>query len=43
MYLSPTVVGRKGKVVFITTPQGYDWVYDLYALGKKDKDWYSAQ
>ena len=43
MYLSPTVAGRKGKVIFITTPQGYDWVYNLYALGKDDKDWYSTQ
>ena len=43
MYLSPTVAGRNGNVVFITTPQGYDWIYDLYALGKSDEDWYSAQ
>ena len=43
MYLSPTVAGRKGKVIFITTPEGYDWVYDLYLLGKKDDNWYSHQ
>ena len=30
-------------MIFITTPQGYDWVYNLYALGKDDKDWYSTQ
>ena len=30
MYLSPTVAGRKGKVIFITTPEGRNWIYDLY-------------
>ena len=32
MYLSPTVAGRKGKVIFITTPEGRNWIYDLYKL-----------
>ena len=41
MYLSPTVAGRKGKVIFITTPQGRDWVYDLYKLGETDDEWES--
>jgi len=41
MYLSPTVSGRKGKVIFITTPQGRNWIYDLYQLGKTDEDWVS--
>ena len=41
MYLSPTVAGRKGKVIFITTPEGRNWIYDLYKLGKDDEDWNS--
>ena len=36
MYLSPTLSDRKGKCIFITTPEGYNWVYDLYLLGKSD-------
>ncbi len=39
MYLSPTVAGRKGKVIFITTPEGRNWIYDLYKLGQKDEEW----
>jgi len=41
MYLSPTVAGRKGKVIFITTPQGRDWTHDLFKLGGTDADWVS--
>lgn len=41
MYLSPTVAGRKGKVIFITTPEGRNWIYDLYKLGKTDDEWNS--
>ena len=41
MYLSPTVAGRKGKVIFITTPEGRNWIYDLYKLGKQDDEWNS--
>jgi len=39
MYLSPTVAGRKGKVIFITTPEGRNWIYDLYKLGDIDDIW----
>jgi len=39
MYLSPTVAGRKGKVIFITTPEGRNWVYDLFKLGATDPLW----
>ena len=41
MYLSPTVAGRKGKVIFITTPEGRNWIYDLYKLGHEDPYWES--
>lgn len=39
MYLSPTVAGRKGKVIFITTPEGRNWIYDLFKLGEEDPLW----
>ena len=41
MYLSPTVAGRKGKVIFITTPEGRNWIYDLFKLGANDPLWSS--
>jgi hypothetical protein len=41
MYLSPTVAGRKGKVIFITTPEGRNWIYDLFKLGSDDPLWES--
>jgi hypothetical protein len=41
MYLSPTVAGRKGKVIFITTPEGRNWIYDLFKLGEHDPLWES--
>jgi len=41
MYLRPTLSDKKGKALFITTPQGYNWVYDLFLLGQKDDYWTS--
>lgn len=41
MYLRPTLSDRKGKALFITTPEGYNWVYDKYLLGQKDEEWAS--
>ena len=29
MYLRPPLSDRKGSALFITTPQGFNWVYDL--------------
>jgi len=43
MYLSPTLSDRKGKAVFISTPEGFNWLYDLYLLGKTDDLWESHQ
>ncbi len=43
MYLSPTLSDRKGKAIFITTPEGFNWIYDLYLLGKDDDLWESHQ
>jgi len=41
MYISPAVGRRNGKAIFITTPQGFNWVYDKYLLGKQDSMWES--
>ena len=41
MYLRPTLSDRKGKAIFITTPEGYNWVYELYLRGKEDEEWNS--
>ena len=43
MYLSPTLSDRKGKGIFITTPEGFNWIYDLFLLGKGDELWESHQ
>ena len=43
MYLSPTLSDRKGKGIFITTPEGFNWIYDLFLLGKSDSLWESHQ
>ena len=43
MYLSPTLSDRKGKGIFISTPEGFNWLYDLYLLGKSDELWESHQ
>ena len=32
-YLRPTLTDRKGQVLFISTPDGYNWVYDLWKRG----------
>jgi len=33
-YLEPTLLDRKGRALFITTPEGYDWIYDLWEEGR---------
>ncbi len=33
-YLRPTLSDRKGWALFITTPRGYNWLYDLWKRGK---------
>ena len=44
MYLSPTLADKKdSKCIFITTPQGFNWIYDLYLLGQSDDLWESHQ
>jgi len=37
----PTLTDRKGKVLFISTPKGFNFWYDLYNLESTDKDYKS--
>ena len=32
-YLRPTLSDRKGRALFITTPEGRNWIYDLWLRG----------
>ena len=41
MYLRPTLSDRKGKAIFISTPEGFNHLYDWYLMGQQDKNWYS--
>ena len=41
MYLSPAVGRRNGKAIFISTPQGFNWLYDKFLLGNSDPMWES--
>ncbi len=36
-YLRPTLTDREGRALFITTPEGTNWVYHLYKRGLKQK------
>ena len=36
--LSPALSDKNGKAIFITTPQGYDYIYSLYELGQHKHD-----
>jgi PBSX family phage terminase large subunit len=42
-YLNPTLTDRSGRAIFITTPEGNNWVKSLYERGidSKQPDWES--
>lgn len=44
-YLRPTLADKQGWALFTTTPEGYNWVYDLWQRGKSEEfpDWDSWQ
>lgn len=44
-YLRPTLADRQGWALFTTTPEGYNWIYDLWQRGKSEEfpDWESWQ
>lgn len=37
-YLRPTLSDRKGRALFITTPEGRNWIYDLWKRGLQPDD-----
>ncbi len=42
--LRPALADRQGEAVFISTPQHFNWFYDLYTLGETgQEDWASWQ
>ena len=44
-YLRPTLADRQGWALFVSTPRGYNWLYDLYSRGISDDypEWDSWQ
>lgn len=44
-YLRPALMDRCGEAVFISTPRGHNWVYDLYQLGQSpdEPEYWSLQ
>ena len=44
-YLRPTLSDKLGWDLFITTPEGFNWIYDLFIKGKSPDfpDWFSLQ
>jgi hypothetical protein len=44
-YLRATLTDRMGKALFITTPRGYNWMYELYKRGQSDEfsEWKSRK
>lgn len=44
-YIRPTLSDKRGRAVFVSTPEGFNWFYDLYQRGQADdpkyKDWWS--
>ena len=41
MYVRPTLSDKKGRAIFISTPDGYGTFYELYLRGKIQENWYS--
>lgn len=41
--LRPALSDRKGHAMFITTPKGHNWIYDLYQQAHNLDDWFPYQ
>ncbi len=41
--LRPALADRQGHALFISTPKGYNWFYDLWAGAPTNKNWESFQ
>lgn len=37
--IRPALTARRGRALFITTPKGHNWFYDLWNKSKTMKDW----
>lgn len=44
-YIRPALMDRRGSAIFITTPRGHNWIYDLYEAGQHEEagDYWSIQ
>ena len=40
-YLRPTLSDRKGRAIFISTPDGFGQFWEMYLRGNKEPQWYS--
>jgi len=46
-YLVPSLMDKRGRALFISTPEGFNWLYRLYLLGRSRKrsgaarDWHA--
>ena len=40
-YIRPTLSDKKGKAIFISTPSGYDYFFELYNMAKRHDAWHS--
>ena len=41
MYVRPTLSDKKGRAIFISTPDGFSHFYELFLQGKTAKNWFS--
>ena len=43
-YLQPCLADKHGRALFVSTPEGYNWLHELYRRGQgNDPDWASWQ
>lgn len=42
-YIRPTLSDKRGEAIFVSTPEGYNWFFDLYQRGQDPNhpDWWS--
>lgn len=44
-YIRPTLSDKRGEAIFVSTPEGYNWFYDLYQRGQNPDhpEWWSLR
>lgn len=44
-FIRPTLSDKRGSAIFVSTPEGFNWFYDLYLRGQSEqpefRDWWS--